>query len=51
MPKTKYGKPFAPKNITIRQDQKDYIESKSINLSKFVQKKIDEEMKKREGKK
>ena len=41
MPKTKYKKPFIPKNITIRQDQKDYIENKSINLSKFVQKQLD----------
>lgn len=51
MPKTKYAEPFVPKTITIRQDQSDFIEKKSLNLSKFVQKKIDEEMGIKEGKK
>lgn len=46
MPKTKYNEPFVPKAITIRQDQANYIQSNSINLSKFVQKKLDELMKK-----
>ena len=35
---------FVRKNITIRADQERYIQDKAINLSRFVQKKIDEEM-------
>jgi hypothetical protein len=46
MPKTKYNEPFVPKAITIRKDQADYLQKNSINLSKFVQKQIDELMKK-----
>jgi len=46
MPKTKYKEPFVPKAITIRKDQADYITNHTINLSKFVQQKIDELMKK-----
>jgi hypothetical protein len=34
------------KNITIREDQTKWIIEKHINLSRFVQDKIDEEMKK-----
>jgi len=45
MPKTKFGKPFVPKAITIRSDQAEFIEKNSINLSKFVQKKLDARMK------
>jgi post-segregation antitoxin (ccd killing protein) len=41
MSKTKYIR----KTITIREDQEKFIQSKSINLSRFVQKKIDAEMK------
>lgn len=44
MPKTKYGKPFITKTITIRQDQAGYIDSNSINLSRFIQNKLDELM-------
>jgi len=35
-----------PKNITIREDQAKWITDKHINLSRFVQAKLDEEMKK-----
>jgi post-segregation antitoxin (ccd killing protein) len=35
-----------PKNITIREDQVKWVEEKHINLSRFVQDKIDEELKK-----
>lgn len=45
MPITKHGKPFVKKTITIRQDQSEFAEKFSLNLSKFVQKKIDELMK------
>jgi hypothetical protein len=41
MPKRKDGK-YVPKAITIREDQAKYIEENSLNLSKFVQKKLDE---------
>jgi len=34
------------KSITIREDQAKWVEEKHINLSRFVQAKIDEEMKK-----
>jgi len=34
------------KNITIREDQEAWLKKKHINLSRFVQAKIDEEMKK-----
>ena len=51
VPKTKFGKPFTPKAITIRSDQADFIEKTSLNLSKFVQKQLDEIMGKKEGKK
>ena len=32
------------KSITIRRDQAEWIEKISLNLSRFVQKKLDEEM-------
>ena len=32
------------KTITIREDQEEWIKRKHINLSRFVQAKIDEEM-------
>jgi hypothetical protein len=51
MPKTKFGKPFIPKTLTIRNDQADFLEKNSINFSKFVQKKLDELMGIKEGKK
>lgn len=51
MPKTKFKKPFASKTITIRQDHAEYIEKTSLNLSKFVQKRLDEIMGIKEGKK
>jgi len=35
------------KTITIREDQGKWIRQKHINLSRFVQAKIDEEMKKK----
>jgi hypothetical protein len=35
-----------PKNITIRDDQAKWVVENHINLSRFVQDKIDEEMKK-----
>lgn len=34
------------KNITIREDQADWINENSLNLSRFVQKKLDELMNK-----
>jgi len=34
---------YVRKNITIRRDQAEWIKKKAINLSKFVQNKIDEE--------
>lgn len=34
-----------PKQITIRDDQEEYIQKKSLNLSRFVQQKLDERMK------
>ena len=34
------------KTISIRKDQSDWLKKKYINLSRFVQEKIDEEMKK-----
>lgn len=44
MPKTKYKVPFIVKAITIRKDQADFIEKNTLNLSKFVQQKLDERM-------
>jgi len=41
MPKKKDGN-YVPKTITIREDQSKYIEENSLNLSKFVQKKLDD---------
>lgn len=35
-----------PKSITITARQQRFIEDKSINLSKFIQKKLDEEIEK-----
>lgn len=32
------------KNITVREDQSDWIEEYNVNLSQFVQSAIDEEM-------
>lgn len=37
------------KNITIRGDQEKWIKKEHLNLSHFVQDKLDEEMKKREA--
>lgn len=46
MPKTKKDDEKAiAKSITILPYQQAFIEDKSINLSKFVQKKLDEEIK------
>lgn len=42
---------YVPKHITIRDDQNLFIKKKCINLSKFVQNKIDEEMSKEHGEK
>jgi hypothetical protein len=42
MPKTEYVR----KNITITKQQEKYIQDSAINLSRFVQKKIDENIKK-----
>ena len=36
--------PAVKKSITIREDQAKWIEAKSLNLSRFVQRKLDEEM-------
>ncbi len=36
------------KTITIREDQEEWIKRKYINLSRFVQAKIDEEMRSEE---
>lgn len=44
MPKTKYKVPFVTKAITIRKDQAEFIEKNTLNLSKFVQQKLDERM-------
>jgi len=44
MPKRKDGK-YIPKTLTIREDQAEFIEKTNLNLSKFVQKKLDELMK------
>jgi hypothetical protein len=46
MPKTNKTDYFIHKTITIRKDQAAFIEETSLNLSKFVQKKIDETMRK-----
>ncbi|MFH0969836.1 MAG: hypothetical protein V1776_00010 [Candidatus Diapherotrites archaeon] len=46
MPITKHGKPFVKKTITVRQDQSEFIEKSTLNLSKFVQQKLDEKIKK-----
>lgn len=37
---------YIRKTITIKENQDKYVQDKSINLSRFVQKKLDEEMKK-----
>ena len=37
------------KTITIREDQEEWIKRKHINLSRFVQAKIDEEMRSEEN--
>lgn len=37
---------YVPKTITIRKDQAEYINKVSMNLSKFVQKQLDEQIKK-----
>jgi hypothetical protein len=44
MPKRNNGK-YVPKTLTVREDQAKFIEKTSLNLSKFVQKKLDELMK------
>jgi len=35
---------FVRKNITIREDQEKYIKEHFVNLSRFVQKRLDEMM-------
>jgi len=40
--KTKKEANYVPKTITIRSDQADLIEKRALNLSKFVQQKLDE---------
>jgi len=42
MPNTKKGITYIPKAITIRSDQEEFLQKNCINLSRFVQKKIDE---------
>lgn len=37
---------YVRKSITIRKDQDEFVKKKYINLSRFVQKKLDEEMEK-----
>jgi len=37
---------YVSKHITIREEQNHWINQQNINLSRFVQNKIDEEMKK-----
>ncbi len=37
------------KTITIRADQQDFIVKKSMNLSWFVQRKLDEEIEREKG--
>lgn len=32
------------KNITIREDQSEWVQQRGVNLSQFVQERIDEEM-------
>ena len=42
----KDGITFVPKTLTIRSDQDDFLKKNHISFSRFVQDKIDEEMKK-----
>lgn len=51
MPKTKVGKPFTPKTITVRPDQAEFIDKTNLNLSRFVQKQLDDLMKELKGNK
>ncbi|MCI0504423.1 hypothetical protein L0Y65_07005 [Candidatus Micrarchaeota archaeon] len=44
MPKMKNGKRYIPRSITLREDQVEYLKTNSINLSRFVQNKVDELM-------
>lgn len=37
---------YVRKNITIKEEQADWIDKKGINLSKFVQRRIEEAMEK-----
>jgi len=37
---------FVSKHVTIREDQAVFVEKHAINLSRFLQNKLDEEMKK-----
>jgi len=37
---------FVKKSITIRDDQAKWVKDNTVNLSRFVQSKLDEEMKK-----
>ncbi|ADD05878.1 uncharacterized protein Nmag_2315 [Natrialba magadii ATCC 43099] len=37
------------KNITIREDQAEWVEENHLNLSSFVQEKLDELIEQREG--
>ena len=36
------SRPYVAKTITIRADQQELIEKRALNLSKFVQQKLDE---------
>ena len=51
MPNQKENVKYIPKTITIRSDQNDFLRKKSINLSRFVQQKIDEESNSNKAKK
>jgi len=44
MPKMKNGKKYLTKTITLRDDQVRYVNENSINLSRFVQNKLDKLM-------
>lgn len=44
MPHLKEGVTFVHKNITIRSDQDEFLKKTDKNLSRFVQRILDEEM-------
>ena len=37
---------YVSKHLTIRQDQDEFVKRHAINLSRFLQRKLDEEMEK-----